>query len=99
VQALAKNGLPYLFGARRAYRPRILVKAKTLLFERQAAIGEQSSDLNFGVLDELLVEHTVNLAGLHGIEVSHELHVVVVVTADVREPIGEILTTGKLLFE
>src|SRR5512134_2275752 len=99
VHALAKDRPAHLLGAGSANRPLVLVETKHALLERQAAVVEQAAHLTLGVLDHVLVEHTMHPPRQNGIEVGHEFDVVAVVATEFSQVIGEILAAREVLLE
>src|ERR1700722_7462103 len=99
VDALAENRLPHLLGARRTHRPLVFVKFETAVLERQTAIIKKTSHLGLGVVDHVFIENSMHPARQYRIDVSHQVHIIAIVPADVLETVGETLPTREMLFE
>ena len=61
----------------------VLVEAQAGGLERQAEEVEQRAHLGLGVVDQSLVDHAVDAARQHRVEVRHQPHIVGVIAADV----------------
>src|SRR3984957_21332720 len=99
IHCVAENGLTHLLGTRRAHRSVVLVETQAALLERQPAVLEQPANFALRVLDHGFVEHAMNTAGQHGIDVRHESQVVGVVPAEIGKIVGKTLAPGKMLLE
>src|SRR5207237_8799748 len=99
LERISEYGQAHLLGARRAHRPRILVKAQAGFLEWQSAIAEQPANFTFDVFDQPLVENTVDEARQHGVEMRHQRHIVAVVAGDVLKIVAESLSAREMLLE
>ena len=79
--------------------PFVLIESQALLLERQAAIGEQAPNLGSVSSIMRLVEYAMHTAGQDRIDVCHQIDIVAVVAAEIREVVGEVLTAGEMLLE
>ena len=61
-KAGAVDWLADLLGARRVHGPFRFIKSQASLVERKFQIIEQSPDLCFGIIDEIVVDDPVNAA-------------------------------------
>jgi hypothetical protein len=99
IQAIAEDGSSHLFGTHGPYRTVVLVEFEAGLFERQAAIVQQTPNLAFGVCDQVLVNDAVDASWQYFVEVSHQLDIVAVIEAKIGKAIGECVAPREVLFE
>ena len=99
LDAVPVDGLADLLGARRAHRTLVLEEAQAARLERQTAVVEQPAHLGLGVLDHALVDDAVDASRQHRVEVRHELDVVAIEAAHVREVVAEVLAARVVLLE
>src|SRR6266513_6383083 len=99
LKRFVEDGLAYLLGARRADSPLVLVEPEALLLIRQIAISEQAAHLGLRLRHDGLVDDAVDPVRQRAIEVRHQVDVVAVVPAEIREVVREALTACKVLLE
>jgi hypothetical protein len=83
IHAIAKDGSSHLFGTHSPYRSVVLVEFEAGLFERQAAVVQQTPNLALGVRDKVLVNDAVDASRQHFVEMTHQLDVVAVIEAKI----------------
>ena len=79
LEARAADRPPHLFGAGGADGAGVFVEGEAGRIKRQVEKLEQSPDLGFGVINQILVDHPVDMAGEHGVEMAHEGHIIAVI--------------------
>src|ERR1700730_6116507 len=99
VHTVPENGAPHLLGAGGTHGPLVFIKTQALRLERQAAVIKEPANLGFGVLDRGLVEYAMNPTRQSRIDVSHQVNVVTVVPAEIREVIRKVLAAGEMLLK
>ena len=99
VGGIAIDRLANLFRARRANGPLGLVELEAGRLEIQSAVAQQASDLRFGIVHHALVDHPMDPAREHAVDMSHQPHIVGVITADMLEIVGERLSPREMLAE
>src|SRR5579863_8802024 len=91
--------LAHLFGTRRTYWPVVLEEAQATGFERKLAVIEQRAYFAFGVLDHILVHHTMDAARQHRVEMLHQFGIIAVVATQIFKAVREILSAREMLLE
>ena len=71
IDTLFINRPTHLLGTGGAYWAIILEETQTAVFERQAALGQQTPDLVFGIFDHIFVMYAVDATGQRLIEMRH----------------------------
>ena len=75
------------------------METQTLLFEGQAAVLQQLANLLLGSCDEIFVRDAMNAAGLHRIEMRHQLDIISIIPPDAREVEGKGIRIEEIVFE
>jgi hypothetical protein len=99
TKACAKDGLADLFRTRGANSPLGPIKLNTRGFKLEAAEIQYPADITFQVPYYFLMLHAQDLAGEYGVPVLHELNIAPIVTADIIEAVGKLLTASEKLLE
>src|SRR5271168_398100 len=99
IETLGKNWLPDLLGTRRLNAATILEETQAPLFERQTAIFKEAAHLTRQILNYVLIIDAMNSPGEYCIEMRHQIDVVAVIASQVRQIVGEALTSRKMLLE
>ena len=99
IQGVAVNRLPNLLGAGGAHRTIFLVVVQTGFLEIQLGMRKQLIHLSVEILNDLFILDREQPARENTVPVVHQAQIVGVVTADILQRIGELLTPGKQLLE
>src|SRR2546429_9498677 len=86
-------------GARRAYAALGPVELDAGGLERQSEEVQQAPDIAFEMLDDALVLHVQDPPRQDRVPVGHDVHIRTVVTPDVLEAVGDLLSRGEELLE